>query len=126
MPEMPVQQPQPAGAAQPGQPPFGTSPAVGPTPNAGYEAAGLQKLGMALRLLEQTVPLLGAASEPGKEVLRALNGLSKHIPPGTVTPAAEKNQLQQMALQQAQRGPMIAKLREAAMQQQQAQPGVGA
>lgn len=90
---------------------MGTSPATGPTANRGAEMAGLQRLGVTVKQLEQLIPLLGAASEPGKDVLKALNMLVKHVPPGSVTPAAEKNQIQNMALRNAQQGQMMAAMR---------------
>ncbi len=100
------------------QPPFGTSPATGPTENRGMEMAGLQQLGVVIKALERILPLVGAASDSGKDVLKALNSLSKHVPAGSVTPAAEQNQLQQAQIRSVQAGQQAAQLR-----QQQAQPG---
>jgi hypothetical protein len=114
---MPDMAPAAGGAPQPpaqgGQPPpFGTSPATGPTPNKGYEAAGLQRLGVVIRQLEQLVPMLGIASDPGKDVMKALNMLAKHVPPGAVTPAAEKNSIEKMAMQNAQQGQQMQQMRK--------------
>ena len=117
MPEMPTPN---AGAAQPpqqaqgmtqGQPQFGSSPVTGPTQNRGFQAAGLQKLGVALKILEETIPLLGAVSDPGKDVLQAVQRLSKHIQPGQVSPAAEKQTLSALMTKAAQAGPQIAAMR---------------
>lgn len=118
MPDPSAQPPQAASPAQPaapggGQPPIGSSPATGPTGNAGHEAAGIQRLGVALKMLESTVPLLGAVSEPGKDVLKALSLLSKHIQPGAVSPAGEKNQMEAMMMRQQQQAPQIAAMRAA-------------
>ena len=113
----------PPGAAPPAggqQPPFGTSPATGPTPNKGFEAAGLQQLGLAIRQLEKLVPMLGVGSEPGKDVMKALNMLSKHVPSGAVTPAAEKNSIEKMAMQNAQQGQQMQQMRKS-----MAGPGAG-
>lgn len=96
-----------------GQTPFGSTPATQPTRNAGIEAAGLARLGLIMKLMEETIPALGAASEPGKDVLKALQLVAKHIPPGTNSPATEKNQVQQLMLSQAQAGPRIAQMRQA-------------
>lgn len=96
----------------PAAPPFGSSAATQPTANRGYEMAGLQRLGVIVRGLEQLIPLLGSASESGRDVLKALNMLSKHVPPGSVSPAAEANQIQQMAIRNAQQGQMAARLRQ--------------
>ncbi len=73
-------------------------------------------------MMEDTVPLLGAATEPGRDLLKALTLLSKHIPAGTVSPAAQQNTMQSMMLKQAQMGPQIAAMRAAAAQG--AHPGV--
>ncbi|HEY6023563.1 MAG TPA: hypothetical protein VIV34_05220 [Pseudolabrys sp.] len=42
--------------------------------------------------------MFGAASEPGKAVLDCLNKLVKLVPSGSVTPAAQKNNIEQMAM----------------------------
>lgn len=93
---MPAASPPPGGQ---GGPPMGVSPASGPTPNKGYEAAGLQKIGMIVKQLEQLIPLLGASSDAGGAALKALNSLAKFVPAGSVTPAAEKNSAEQMMMQ---------------------------
>ncbi len=90
------------GSPQAQQPPFGASSATGPTQNKGYEAAALQRLGVCLKQLEQLVPMAGTTSELGKDVLDALRKLSKHVPSGSVTPAAEKNNIQQMMMRNTQ------------------------
>ena len=108
----------PGAAPQAAEAPLGVSSATGPTPNKGYEAAAKQRLGVVIRQLEQMVPLAGANSEIGKDILKALNMLAKHIQPGEVTPAAERNTLETMSMQNQQ---------NMAMQQQlKAQPQAGA
>ena len=79
----------------------------------GYQAAGMAKLSLAVKQLEQLVPLLGATSEAGADVLEAIKKLAKHIPPGAVNQAAEKNSMQQMMMKQQQMSPMIAAQRMA-------------
>ncbi len=74
---------------------MGASPMTGPTPNAGYKAAGLQKLGSALKQLETLVPLFGATSEEGQAVMKALSSLGKFVPPGSVSPASDSANMQQ-------------------------------
>lgn len=95
------------------QPPVGSSPASSPVPNKGLEVAGLAQLALVIKQLEKLVPMLGASSEPGKEVLKALTSLSKHVQPGTVPPGAEQNQLQQLMLKLRQNAPQLAALRSA-------------
>jgi len=104
-------------APQPGQPPVGSSPATAPVPNKGLEAAGMAKLGLIVRQLEQIVPLLGAGTEAGKDVLKALTSLSKHVPPGAVSPGVENSALQGLMLKQRQQTPQIAQMRAALAQQ---------
>lgn len=94
-----------------GQPPVGSSPATGPVPNKGQEAAGLAKLGLVVRLLESLVPSLGAGTEPGKDVLKALTSLSKHVPPGAVSPGVEQTSLMKLMMDQRQQAPQIAAMR---------------
>lgn len=95
---------------------MGASPASGPTPNRGFEAAGLQRLGLVIKQLEALVPMLGSGSEPGKDVLKALNMLSRHVPSGSVTPAAERNNIERMAMQNAQNNQAMQQLRARQMQ----------
>jgi hypothetical protein len=92
---------------------MGQSPATGPTANRGYEAAAMQGMAVAVKALEQLLPLFGSGSDQGKDVMKAIQTLSKHIPPGAVTPAAERNQLEKMALQQTQDSQMMARMKQA-------------
>jgi hypothetical protein len=131
---MPTPAPAAPGAAPPGgqpqQPPFGQTPATGSTPNKGYEAAGMQKLGVVVKQLESILPELGASSEAGQAVLKALNSLVKFVPAGSVTPAAQKNSIeaQQRSMQQNNQQMMALKQRMAqgAAGGGQPQPGQGA
>lgn len=128
---MPAQTP----AAVPGQPqqpqsaPFGTTPATGPTPNRGFEAAGLQRLGSVVKQLEELIPMMGASSEHGREVLKALNILVKLVPPGSVTPASQRNNIEQMAMRNTRDNQQMQALQQQRMQGQgggQPQPQQGA
>lgn len=96
-----------------GQPPVGSSPATGPVPNKGLEAAGLAKLGLIVRLLESLIPALGSGTEAGKDVLKALTSLSKHVPPGAVSPGVENSSLMKLMQDQRQQQPQIAAMRQA-------------
>ena len=133
MPDMTAQpgsppQPAPQGASAgsaPGQPPFGSSPATQPAANRGREAAGLSRLSVIIKLMEETIPLLGVGSEPGRDLVKALSNLAKHIPPGSVSPGVEQSTMQKLMAQQKQMAPQVAAMR--AMQQpQQPQAGAGA
>ena len=112
MPEAPAANPPQAQGA----PPFGSSAAAQPTPNRGYEAAGLQRLGLIIHQLQEILPQVGAGSDVGQAVLKSLTSLSKFVPPGSVTPAGQKQQIEQMMQKQAQNNQQMQ-----ALQQQRAQ-----
>lgn len=101
----------PAPAGIPGQPQSGSSPVTGPVPNRGAEAGGLAKLGQVVRLLENLAPSLGAASEAGRDVYKAIQTLAKHVPPGSMSQGIENNALEEMKRKQQQMAPMIAAMR---------------
>jgi hypothetical protein len=111
----------PAAAQQPPQPPFGQSPAMGPSPNKGFEAAAAQRLGLVIKQLEDLIPMAGATTDIGKACLDALNKLVKFVPAGSVSPASAKNNIEQMAQNNAQ-----ANMQMQALKQQRAQPPGGA
>lgn len=96
--------------------PFGASSATGPTPNKGYEAAGMQRLGVIVKQLTDLLPLLGAASEPGQEILKFLPKLAKFVQPGAVSPTAERNVLEGSMIKNAQQTAMLQQLRQMAAQ----------
>lgn len=102
---------------------MGSSPATGPTPNQGYEAEALQQLGVAIKQLEGMVPKLGATSDAGAAVLKALQNLAKFVPPGTVTPAGERNTLEKTMLNNQRNSMLLQQIRAA--QAAQAAQGAG-
>lgn len=121
-------QPAPAAGTPPAtdQPPFGSSSATAPSPNKGYEAAALQRLGLVVKQLEELIPLAGAATDVGKAALDALNKLVKLVPSGSVSPASEKNNIEQMAMRNAQGNQQMQALKQQRMGGQPsgaAQPG---
>ena len=125
---MPIPAPAAPGG-QPAQPPFGQTQATGATPNKGYEAAGLQKLGVVVKQLESLLPEVGAGSDIGKAVLESLNKLVKFVPAGSVTPAAQKNSIEAQQRQMAQGNQQmqaIQQMRQKMAQGGGQQPGMGA
>lgn len=106
--------PAPAGQAQQ-QPPFGSSPATGPTQNAGYDAQAAQQLGFIVKQLEQLVAKAGATSEIGKVALDALNKLVKHVPQGAVSPASQRNMIEQMAMKNTEQNQNMQALQQRGM-----------
>ncbi len=107
MPETP-----PAAQSQQSQAPFGASQATGPTPNKGFEAAAAQRLGLIIKQLEEIVSTAGAASDIGKDALKMLNIAVKHVPAGAVTPAAAKNNIDQMAMKNTQNMQQMAQMKQ--------------
>lgn len=95
----------------PDEAPMGAAPVTGPTPNKGFEAAALQRLGIAIKILTDILNLTGPASEPGKAVMKALQGLVKFVPPGAVSPASEQQNLQRMQMQNTQNNAQMAALK---------------
>ena len=101
----------PTSAAQP-QAPFGSTPATQPTPNRGHEAAGMQKLGVVIQQLQDLLPLVGATSEIGMAVMDTIKKFAKYVPAGSVSPAGQKNQLEQTALKNAQQNQQMQMLKQ--------------
>jgi len=67
--------------------------------------------------------MFGAASEPGKACLEALNKLVKMVPSGSVTPASERNNLEQQLQRNSQANQQMMALKQ--QQAQGGQPGAG-
>lgn len=111
-----------AGGAAPQSAPFGTSNATTPSPNLGYEAAGLQKLGSIVKQLEDLIPLFGVTTEAGQAVMDTLKKLVKFVPPGSVTPASERNNIEQRMMTNTANNQQIQALRQAMTQGQSPAP----
>jgi hypothetical protein len=92
---------------------------TGPTQNKGYEAAGLQRLAFVVAQLGEIVPLVGAASEIGGDIVDAIRKLAKHVPSGSVSETGKQNAMQELMVKQAQTGPQIQQMRQQAAQQPQ-------
>lgn len=65
----------------------------------------------AVRLLEKALPVMGVGTEVGKDIMKALTTLSKHVPPGATSAGVENSALSQMMMQQRQEAPMLALMR---------------
>lgn len=114
MPPIPAPQQAPAAAQTQGgapggqdQPPVGSSPVTGKTPNLGYEAAGAQRMAMLVTGMGETIPLVGAASEAGVALADCIRKLAKFVPTGAVNSTGQRNVLDQMRLKQAQQGALL-------------------
>lgn len=106
----------------PGQPPIGSSPVQMPTPDRGNQAAALAQLSWAVKILEGALPLLGATSEPGQAVMKALTTLSKHVDPGAFSAGTQRSTLEKMMMQAKQDNPMQQILGAMGQGQGQGQP----
>lgn len=82
-----------------------------PTPNRGLQAAAIAQLTQCIRIMEKALPMIGVETEMGKDVVKALTTLSKHISPGSGSPGVEQNSLMNMMMQQKQEQPMLQLLR---------------
>jgi hypothetical protein len=77
-----------------------------------------------VKQLEALLPEVGASSEPGQAVLKALNSLVKFVPAGSVTPAAQKNSIEAQQRTMAQNNQQMQAIQ--AMRQKMGQGGNGA
>ena len=93
-----------------------------PTPNRGLQAAALAQVQQAVRILEKALPMLGVGTEQGKDVMKALTTLSKHIPAGSTSPGVESSALSQLLGQQRQDQPLLQMLRSQAAKGNAAAP----
>ena len=105
---------------QASQNPTGPTAAPQPTPNRGFEAAALQELGLVVQRLQQIALQAGAGSDVGKAATDAVAKLAKFVPPGSVTPAAQRQMIEKLSQSQTQNNQQMQAL--AQMRQQQAQP----
>ena len=84
------------------QAPMGVSPATGPTPNKGYEAAVIQRMGLMLNQIYEMIPMVGATSEMGQNLRKIGDMLAKMVPTGASSPASDRNQINRMMMQNQQ------------------------
>lgn len=66
--------------------------------------AGKQKVAMAVKVLQDALPMYGASSEEGQMILDCLRKLGKMAMPGDVGQAGMQNGLMQMMLKAKQSG----------------------
>lgn len=90
---------------------MGSTSATGPTPNKGYEAAAMQRVGVLVKQMTEILPMVGATSDIGQALMKSISALAKHVPPGSTNNAAEKNAIEKMAIQNQQNGQMQQQLK---------------
>lgn len=77
-----------------------------PVPNAGLKAAGSAYVQQALRALEKALPMVGAESDLGQTIVKAITQLSKVAGPDSASPGTANAALQRMMMDQKQEQPM--------------------
>ena len=111
-------------SGQQDQPPFGSSPATGPTQNKGQEAAAVKIVAVATDGLLLAVQLVGANSESGRVILESVQKLAKLVPPGSVSGADKMKVMQSLAMAAQKQGQQMSQMRpQGAPQAQPGQPG---
>jgi hypothetical protein len=70
----------PMGMSEEGVPPM-ASPMSTPEPKTGKKEAAMVNVGMAMDLIEQTLPMFGSASEEGQKILSVIKSLSGLLGP---------------------------------------------
>jgi hypothetical protein len=62
----------------------------------GAQAAALQQVKMALDMLQNALPALGMGTEQHRDVLQAVQRLSRHMPQGIPTAGAQQTAIQDL------------------------------
>lgn len=62
----------------------------------------MQRVGVVLNMLSEMLPMAGATTPLGKGIMKAIEALAKEVPPGSVSPAAQGNTLQQAQMKNQQ------------------------
>lgn len=89
---------------------MGSSPVTAPTQNLGLAARGVQAVGALLNGMAMVVPLVGANTEIGRALAKAMIDIGKLVPPGSTSPQGESNFVKGMAMRNAQMAPQRAAL----------------
>lgn len=76
----------------------------------------MKRVGLVVKQLTEVLQLAGATSDIGKDILKAINMLVKHVPSGAVTPADEKASIERMSMQNTQNSQMQAQMKQGAAQ----------
>jgi len=100
-----------------------------PTPNRGAEAGADAMIRTAVDILTKSLSTLGpagAATEKGQAIMKAIQSIAKHVPPGAVAPGAQNAAMQQHMMQQRQESPLLAQLAAMRGGGGSAPPGAGA
>ena len=85
----------------------------------------MQRVGLLVKQASEMLPLAGATTDLGKDLLKVINILTKHVQPGATSPAAEQQNIQQMAMKNAANNQAMMQARQQQQQQQQQPQGGG-
>ena len=77
----------------------------------------MQRVGLMLSGLTDLLPMAGATTPIGQDLLKVISILAKHVPPGATTQASDRKAIDQMAMKNAQQSQTNQALRQ--------QPGGG-
>ena len=108
-PGAPPAAPPPPGGMPPAAPAIG--PATLPQGNPGNAAKAMNDVRNAVRMLEEALPKIPMGSPFHEAVMKAAQGLLKHLQPGDGNNGLELQSLLQAAKQQSQGAPMAALMR---------------
>lgn len=73
----------------------------------------MARVGLIIRLMEMTLPEVGTGSEVGRDLLKSLQTLAKHVPTGSVPPGVEMAELAKLAQKVKEQGVQVAQMRQA-------------
>lgn len=82
----------------------------------------MKRVGLAIKQLTETLQLADATTDLGRDIVKAIGMLTKHIPSGSVTPADEKANLERMQMQNTQNSQMQQSMKQGAAQGGQGGP----
>ena len=104
--------PAPGGMPTPGAGPMPAKPNIGPVttpqPNAGNIHAATEKVKVAVKLLEESLPLIPMGMPLHTEIMQATTKLVKHLSDSASNPGTEMQTLLNLARQSQQSAPMAA------------------
>lgn len=104
---------------------MGVSPVTQATPNKGYAAAAKQRVGMLLKMAVDALPMAESDPELGKALQKVIETLAKVAGPGSSSPAAERNEIDRMAMKNAQNAQTMQQMKPSAAGGQGAPPPGG-
>lgn len=89
----------------------GLGPVSQPNANQGNIGQAMTKIGAAIKMLEEALPLVPMGNELHTEILNSAKALSKHLKQGEENPALTSASIQNMLKSNAQSAPMAAMAR---------------